>query len=768
LILRRGKVTEKTINRRAKVNLTVNSIKVLERRYLKKDKDGKVDETPEELFWRVAKVIASADKNYGATESETKKTTEGFYDMMANLEFMPNSPTLMNAGRPLGQLSACFVIPIEDTMESIFTAVKDTALIHKSGGGTGFSFSRLRPKNSPVASTSGVASGPISFMKVINSATEAVKQGGTRRGANMGILRVDHPNILEFICSKDDLKELTNFNVSVAVTDTFMKTVENDEYYDLIDPRTKEAYYLEEKPVQYKAKEIFNMIVEHAWRTGEPGMMFLDKMNEANPVRKVGLYESTNPCGEQPLLPYESCNLGSINLSKMLKVRDQGSVISDQTPPTTSMEVDWDKLEDTVKKAVHFLDNVIDANNHPLPQIKENTEANRKIGLGVMGWADMLVQLGIPYSSDEAVKLAEEVMGFIQEKSHRTSSEIGKKRGNFPNWDRSIYWEKRIPMRNSTVTTIAPAGTISIIAGCSSGIEPLFAISYIRTVMDNTKLVEVNPFFENEAKERGFYSEELMEKIAQKGLIQDFDEIPEDIRKVFVVSHDIAPEWHVRMQAGFQKYTDNAVSKTINLPNQATVGDVETAYRLADEVGCKGVTIDRDGSRDAQVLSTKSAGSIGKEKVAEEKIAPMERPATLSGITDKIKTGYGNLYVTINTLDGKPFEVFAQIGKSGYSTMADTEAICRLISLALRSGISVEQIIEQLIGIGGASPIYQEGGLVMSIPDAIAKVLNKHFGKNKGKNSFKDLYMEYCPDCGGKLEHDSGCLVCRLCGFSKC
>jgi ribonucleoside-diphosphate reductase alpha chain len=768
LILRRGKVTEKTMSKKAKMNLTINSIKVLERRYLKKDKDGKVDETPEELFWRVAKVIASADKSYGATESETKKTTEEFYEMMAKLEFMPNSPTLMNAGRPLGQLSACFVIPIEDTMESIFTAVKDTALIHKSGGGTGFSFSRLRPKNSPVASTSGVASGPISFMKVINAATEAVKQGGTRRGANMGILRVDHPDILDFICSKDDLKELTNFNVSVAVTDTFMKAVEKDEHYDLIDPRTGKEYYLNGNPVRFKAKEIFDLIVEHAWRTGEPGMMFLDKMNEGNPITKVGLYESTNPCGEQPLLPYESCNLGSINLSKMLKVSGQLPVVSDQSQPSPPMEVDWDKLEDTVKKAVHFLDNVIDANNHPLPQIKENTEANRKIGLGVMGWADMLVQLRIPYSSLEAVELAAQVMGFIKEKSHQTSSELAKTRGNFPNWEKSDYFKKKIPMRNSTVTTIAPAGTISIIAGCSSGIEPLFAISYIRTVMDNTKLVEVNPFFENEAKQKNFYSEELMEKIAQKGSIQEFDDIPEDVKKVFVVSHDIAPEWHVRMQGAFQKYTDNAVSKTINLPNQATVADVETAYRLAYELGCKGVTIYRDGSREAQVLSTKSAGSMGKEMVEEEKIAPMDRPASLTGITDKIKTGYGNLYVTINSLNGKPFEVFAQIGKSGYSTMADTEAICRLVSLALRSGISVEKIIEQLIGIGGASPIFQEGGLVMSIPDAIAKVLNRHFGKTKIQNSLKDIYLEYCPDCGGKLEHDSGCLVCRLCGFSKC
>jgi len=751
-------VSDAKITQSVKIELTPNSVKVLERRYLKRDSRGKVIETPEELFLRVAKVVAEPDKSYGATELEVERRVEEFYRMMAKLEFLPNSPTLMNAGRPLGQLSACFVIPIEDSMESIFDAVKNTALIHKSGGGTGFSFSRLRPRNSPVASTSGVASGPVSFMKVINAATEAVKQGGTRRGANMGVLRVDHPDILEFITSKDDLSELTNFNISVAITDSFMQAVENDGYYDLIDPRTGRIYIKDGKPIRYKAREIFDLIVEHAWRTGEPGVMFIDRMNQGNPIRKVGLIESTNPCGEQPLLPYESCNLGSINLSRMVRA------VVDSSDPTTMYrcEIDWDKLENTIKKAVHFLDNVIDANKYPLPEIEKNTKANRKIGLGVMGWADMLIQLKIPYDSHEAVKLAERVMGFIQERSHQTSSELAKKRGNFPNWEKSIYGEKQIPMRNSTVTTIAPAGTISIIAGCSSGIEPLFALSYVRTVMDNTKLMETNPFFEKEAKERGFYSQQLMEKIAQRGSIQGFGEIPDDVKKIYVTSHDVAPEWHVRHQAAFQKYTDNAVSKTINLPNQATVEDVENAYKLAYKLGCKGVTIYRDGSREAQVLS------IRKEKGAQGEIAPRERPVSLSGITEKIKTGYGNLYVTINTLDGKPFEVFAQIGKSGYSTLADTEAICRLISLALRSGIGVDKIIEQLIGIGGASPVFQEGGLIMSIPDAIAKVLKKHFGSEKNANQDKDLSLEFCPDCGTKLEHDSGCVVCSQCGFSKC
>ena len=751
-------MSDKKITDSVKIELTPNSMKVLERRYLMKDEKGKVIETPEEMLMRVARVVAEPDKNYGATESEVEKTVEEFYRMMAKLEFMPNSPTLMNAGRPLGQLSACFVIPIKDSMESIFTAVKNTALIHKSGGGTGFSFSRLRPRNSPVASTSGVASGPVSFMKVINSATEAVKQGGTRRGANMGVLRVDHPDILEFITCKDNLNELTNFNISVAITDSFMQPVENDLTYDLVDPRTNETYFKDGKPVRYKAREVFNLIVEHAWRTGEPGIMFLDRMNQGNPITKVGLYESTNPCGEQPLLPYESCNLGSINLSKMVRA------VVDSSDPTTMYrcEIDWDKLEITVKKAAHFLDNVIDANQYPLPEIEENTKANRKIGLGVMGWADMLIQLKIPYNSPEAVKLSERVMSFIEDKSHQTSSELAQKRGAFPNWEKSVYHEKQIPMRNSTVTSIAPAGTISIIAGCSSGIEPLFAISYIRTVMDNTKMVEINPFFQQEAQERGFYSDMLMEKITEKGSIHEFEEIPEDIKRIYVTSHDIAPEWHVRHQAAFQRYTDNAVSKTINLPNQATVEDVETAYRLAYQLGCKGVTIYRDGSRDEQVLATK------KEKIVEGGITPKDRPVTLSGFTDKIKTGYGNLYITINTFDGKPFEVFAQIGKSGYSTMADTEAICRLISLALRSGIGVDKIIEQLIGIGGASPVFQEGGLIMSIPDAIAKVLNKHFGKGPNVNHDRDLTLEFCPDCGAKVKHESGCIVCSQCGFSRC
>ncbi|HVP36408.1 MAG TPA: adenosylcobalamin-dependent ribonucleoside-diphosphate reductase, partial [Terriglobales bacterium] len=514
-------------------DLTPNSLKVLERRYLKKDDLGKIVESPEELFWRVALTIAQAEKIYGANDREIDRLAQEFYSLMSKLDFLPNSPTLMNAGRPLGQLSACFVIPIEDTMESIFDAVKNTALIHKSGGGTGFSFSRLRPKNSVVASTSGVASGPISFMKVINAATEAVKQGGTRRGANMGILRVDHPDILEFISCKDDLKELTNFNISVAATEEFMKKVEQDDYYELIDPRTEKPYFKDGQTVKYSAKEVFDRIVDHAWKSGEPGVIFLDRVNQSNPTPKIGRIESTNPCGEQPLLPYESCNLGSINLSKMVK-SDEGK-----------NSIDWDKLEKTIRVSVHFLDNVIDANKYPLPQIEEMTRANRKIGLGVMGWADLLLLLEIPYDSEQALELGSRVMDFVQKESHQYSSELAEKRGNFPNWEKSIFYDKKIPMRNSTVTTIAPAGTISIIAGCSSGIEPLYAISYVRTVMDQTRMIEVNPIFEKKAKELGFYSEELMEKIAEKGSIHDFSEVPEDLKVIYKTAHDVSPDWHV-------------------------------------------------------------------------------------------------------------------------------------------------------------------------------------------------------------------------------
>lgn len=751
------------------VQLTDNALKVLERRYLKKDRLGRVAEKPLELFRRVADAIARPDLDYGAADEEYKQTADKFFRAMTNLEFMPNSPTLMNAGRPLGQLSACFVLPVGDSMEEIFETIKHAALIHKSGGGTGFAFSRLRPRNSVVASTSGVASGPVSFMRVFNAATEAVKQGGTRRGANMGILRVDHPDIQEFISCKDDTTQITNFNISVAITDEFMRAAEHDESYMLCDPRTNRPYEIDGEAQTLDARKVFNKIIDNAWKTGEPGIVFLDRINELNPTKAIETIEATNPCGEQPLPAYDSCNLASLNLGRFV----QNPLPDDYHPRKNfAAGVDWDRLNDAVRMGVHFLDDVIDANKYPIPEIAAQTKSNRRIGLGVMGWADMLVQLGIAYGSEESMQLGEQLMERINTEGHMHSSELAKTRGKFPRWDGSVFAAEEVAMRNATVTTIAPTGTISILAGCASGIEPYFAISFVRNVMEGTKLVDVNPYFARIAKEREFYSEELMEKIAGAGSIKDFEEIPQDVRDIFLTCADITPEQHIRMQAAFQKHCDSAVSKTINLPHDATTEDVQTAYWLAYRSGCKGVTIYRDGSRPNQVLSTR------KEKDKDETApapAPAtaepvieERPDTLTGITEKIKTGYGNLYVTINTKNGRPFELFATIGKSGYSTMADTEAICRMISLMLRSNIPVRHIINQLQGIGGANPIFGRGEIISSIPDAIAKVLKQHFGNGMKKEVKQDIYSVQCPDCGGRLEHKEGCVLCPGCGFSKC
>jgi len=752
-----------------KLQLSENALKVLERRYLIKDNEGKPIETPSELFKRVALNIANADLHYGATDAQVEMTADQFYSAMTDLEFMPNSPTLMNAGRPLGQLSACFVLPVGDSMEEIFDTIKHAALIHKSGGGTGFSFSRLRPRNSNVASTSGVASGPVSFMKVFNSATEAVKQGGTRRGANMGILRVDHPDILEFISCKDDTTEITNFNISVALTDEFMRSVEEKRDYDLIDPRTNDVLKKDGEPQRLDATSVFEKIVEHAWKTGEPGIIFVDRMNASNPTKKIEMIEATNPCGEQPLPPYDSCNLASINIGRALV----DPLPVDYSPAEPEKGVDWNKLHELVKLGVHFLDNVIDQNRYPIREIENQTRASRRIGLGLMGWADMLAQLRVPYNSEAALALGEKVMEFINTKGHFHSSEMAKSRGKFPRWSHSTFSDEGVSMRNATITTVAPTGSISIIAGCSSGIEPYYAVSFVRNVMDGTKLIDANPVFEMIAKERGFYSTELMEKIAKSNSIKNMEEIPEDVRRVFDTAADVPPEMHVRMQAAFQKNCDTSISKTINFPQDASLDDVKTAYWLAFKIGCKGVTIYRDGSREDQVLSTGATKSSETGAPAEDvpkviyQPRVQERPDTLTGITEKIRTGYGNLYVTINYHEGYPFEVFAQIGKSGFSTMADTEAVCRLISLALRSGLNVDDIIEQLLGIGGASPVYQNGGVVMSIPDAIAKVLKKHFGNGKKRVNAQASY-DVCPDCGGRVQHDSGCVVCPSCGFSKC
>jgi ribonucleoside-diphosphate reductase alpha chain len=584
-----------------KPKLTENALTILSKRYLKKDKKGNVIETPEEMFRRVAQNVAEADRFYNPS-ADVKKTTDDFFDMMSSLEFLPNSPTLMNAGRELQQLAACFVLPVEDSLESIFEAVKNTAIIHQSGGGTGFSFSRLRPKNDIVSTTSGIASGPLSFMRVFNMATEVIKQGGARRGANMGVLKVDHPDILEFIGAKRVSHELTNFNLSVGITGDFMSSMEADGEYDLINPRTMERIG------KLRAKEVFERIVQSAWESGEPGVLFLDRINRDNPTPNLGEMECTNPCGEQPLLPYESCNLGSINLTKMVTRGHQSTrtpehqntklVAGDWCPG--ALEVDWEKLRDTVYKAVHFLDNVIDVSRYPLPQIEKMTKGNRKIGLGVMGFADLLIMLSIPYDSEDALKKAEEIIKFIREKAEEKSAELAKERGAYPNFQFLI---SNFQLRNATLITIAPTGTLSIIGGCSSGIEPLYAISYIRRALEDVKLLQVNPLFIEAAKEMEFYSEELMKQLQEGMPLAKIKGIPDDIRRFFVTAFDISPEWHVKMQAAFQKYTDNAVSKTINFPFDANVDDVRKAFLLAYKLGCKGLTIYRSGTREEQVLT---------------------------------------------------------------------------------------------------------------------------------------------------------------------
>ncbi len=759
------------------MNITENARTVLEKRYLIRDAQGKALETVPQLFQRVASAIAQADRNYDP-QADVEKTAQEFYDTMTDLRFLPNSPTLMNAGRELGQLSACFVLPVGDSMEEIFEAVKQAALIHKSGGGTGFSFSRLRPRGSVVNSTGGVASGPISFMKVFNTATEAVKQGGTRRGANMGILQVDHPDILDFISCKSDNNEINNFNISVAITEGFMQAVLAGEDYPLIDPRTKQEVG------RLNAREVYDKIVDAAWRNGEPGIVFIDRLNRDNVVPSQGRIESTNPCGEQPLLPYESCNLGSINLAQMVKGEKK-------------KEIDWDKLGQTVDTAVHFLDNVIDVNKYPIPEIDRVTKLTRKVGLGVMAFADLLMLLGVPYNSQEGVEIGQQIMGFIQRRAKEQSRRLAETRGAFPLFGESIYKDET-PIRNATVTTIAPTGTLSIIAGVSGGVEPVFAFAFIRNVMDGDELIEVNPLLRRRLEERGLYSDELMKKVIAQGSLQHIEEIPQDIKDVFVCAHDVSPQWHIRMQAAFQKHTDNAVSKTVNFPHSATREDVDKVYRLAYELGCKGVTIYRDGSRGSQVLNI---GKVSKEAKSDEapqaapspaqqqnRLEPRPRPAVTMGITEKVKIGCGNLYVTVNYDENGICEVFTNTGRHG-GCPSQSEATARLVSIALRSGIDVQTIIGQLKGIRCPSTIRQPGMKVTSCPDAIARAIEKVMRSQNGgqmpsavQEMERELNqgaqeeemdhsiagMRFCPECGASVVHEGGCVICRQCGYSKC
>jgi ribonucleoside-diphosphate reductase alpha chain len=819
-------------------DLNQNARTVLARRYLKKNEAGEPVEDPEEMFWRVASVLAAEDRKYGATDEEVEALARDFYALMTQRLFEPNSPTLMNAGRPLGQLSACFVLPVEDALTNgksgIYDTLRSMAQVHQSGGGTGFGFSRIRPSGDIVKSTTGVASGPVSFMSLYDSSTEVVKQGGTRRGANMGILRVDHPDILHFIDCKQDITKITNFNISVAVTDAFMAAVEKGEEYDLVSPRTGAV------EGRLDAREVFDKVVQNAWKTGEPGVFYIDRANHYNPVPHLGSYEATNPCGEQPLLPYDVCNLGSVNV---------GAFVRDDLPADAPWyeKIDWKEYRRVVRLSTHFLDNVIDANQYPLPEIDDLAKRIRRIGLGVMGFADLLIRVGVPYNTQEGVEVGRRIMEFLDEESKLESERLAEQRGPFPEWAQSIWGPDescaRAPngdrirperkLRNCNVTTVAPTGTISIIAGCSSGIEPLFAVAFMRN-QAGVLMPDVNEDFVKMAREGGWYSEELMTRIAEEGHIH-FPEVPEDVQKAFVTAHDITPEWHVRMQAGFQEYTDSAISKTTNFPHEATPEQVREIYELAYRLGCKGVTVYRDGSRDAAPLTTGKTAKAAAVKETEDALAKAQnqiealqaelagvrsrkpeqaaagrpqkrkRPEVLAGSTRKVNSPLGDVYITINEdAQHRPFEVFATLGKAGSIAMADIEAIGRMISLALRSGIPIQEIHAQLRGISSDRAVGFGANKVLSVPDAIAQAIELREREKEGIQQELipeastqteapyaqtqlepqaqedagppslggydpgETFIGVCPDCKSQLEFAEGCMKCHACGYSEC
>lgn len=755
---------------------TEQALKVLEERYLIKDNDLKPIETPEDMLWRVSWEMASAEARWGSKRKEVEETAREFYNLMVSKEFLPNSPTLMNAGTNNGlQYSACFVLPVEDSMEGIFDALKYQALIHKTGGGTGFSFTRLRESGSIVKTSSGIASGPVSFMKIFDAATNEVKQGGKRRGANMGILRVDHPDILEFIHCKET-GGITNFNISVAITDKFIDAYYKNEEYELVSPKTKNIV------ATLSARKVFDEIAQLAWKTGDPGLIFIDRVNQgtANPIPALGPIESTNPCGEQPLYPFDVCNLGSIFLTYFIKTDENGK-----------KDVDWEKLKGVTHQAVRFLDNVIEVNPFPLPEIRKVAFNIRRIGLGVGGWSDLLVGLGIPYDSQDAITLAEKVMKFVQDEALEASRKLAKSRGTFFLFPVSIY-RNDVPRRHSTVTTIAPTGTISIIAGASSGIEPMFAIAYQHVVHDehlDRKLSFVNPEFEKVARERGFWSEALMDKVAEKGVVRSISEIPDDVRRVFGTAHEVDIEWHIKTQAAFQKYTENAVSKTINLRHDATVEDVKKSYIEAWEGGCKGITIFRDGCKGEQVLNL---GLNKKEEIKEVEAAAsqiiLDRPMKVEGATYRIVTPLGSAFITVNQdQNGNPFEVFITIGKAGSEVAAMAEALGRMISTTLRFGNHkppierAREIVDQLKGIGGGRSVGFGPNKVRSLPDAVAKAISMHFGFNNTNHDEPSSRVEVaiendtkvvgdiCPSCGSPaMVYEEGCGKCHACGHSEC
>ncbi|MCC6382486.1 MAG: vitamin B12-dependent ribonucleotide reductase [Dehalococcoidia bacterium] len=777
--------------------LSENARVVMERRIMARNDQGDPLETPDECFRRVAHNLAEAELRFGGNESDRAAAEESFYQLMASLDFLPNSPTLVNAGRELQQLSACFVLPVPDSIDGIFEAIKHTAVIHKSGGGTGFAFSRLRPANDRVQSTMGVASGPVSFMKVFDAATEAIKQGGTRRGANMGILRVDHPDVDQFIAMKSDMTTLQNFNISVAVTDTFMAAVQADTDYDLVNPTSGQP------TGRRRARDVWDTLLANAWKNGDPGLVFIDRINasRANPVPRRGPVESTNPCGEQPLYPFDSCNLGSLNLARFT------------TGEPGHRTVDYDALGRVVRRSVHLLDNVIEMNHYPIPEIAETSHAIRRVGLGVMGWADMLVELRVAYNSEDALQLARDVMAFIQREADAASQQLAAVRGNFPDWPDSLYGphgaEGPRPMRNATRTTIAPTGTLSIVAGCSGGIEPLFALAFVRShYLDKndpsrrTELTEVNAQFEAVARDQGFYSEELMRFLAEGGHLAERPEVPQWAKDVFVTAHDITPDWHVRMQAAFQEHTDNAVSKTINFPNTATVDDVRLAYDLAYRSGCKGITIYRDGSRDLQVL--KFEGKSEAEKAVEaaqallaQHAGPTRRklPDERNSITHKFRVGEQEGYMTVGLFaDGSPGEVFINVNKQGSTVSGLMDTVAMLTSYALQYGVPLGELASKL-----KNTRFEPSGptsnkqipIATSIVDYVFRWLELKFEGNRAAvqpalipadqvapstgvdvatRSHDDAVASGvgCPDCGAVLFYGEGCLICRNCGYNKC
>jgi len=787
----------------SEVSWSEQALRVLRERYFLKDDNGNPIETVREMCWRVAWELSRAEVKFGKGRREVINLAREFYNLLASRNFLPNSPTLMNAGKSNGmQYNGCYVIPVGDSLIEIFDAVKWQAVIHQSGGGTGFSFSRLRPGGSRVKSSMGVASGPVSFLKVYNEATQQIKQGGTRRGANMGILRVDHPDIMQFIHCKED-GGITNFNISVAITDRFMQALAKDEEYNLVDPHTKKV------AGKLIARKVWDEIAEGAWKTGDPGLVFIDRINQtsANPIRAEGWeVESTNPCGEQPLYPFDACNLGSIFLKYFVK--DGGR------------QVDWEKLRETVHLSVRLMDNVIEMNPIPLPQISDTVRKIRRIGLGVGGWADMLTELGIPYDSVEALTLGEKIMKFINEEGHKASSKLAEERGAFPMFKQSIYAKDK-PIRNSTITTIAPTGSIGILADSSGGIEPLFAVAYRHVVKsENRELDFTNPFFEKVARERGFYSDEIMRKVIEHGTVRDIQEIPEDVRRIFGTAHEIHPDWHVKMQAAFQKYTDNAVSKTINLPNNASIEDIKRAYMLSWETGCRGITVFRDGCKGDQVLnlgvkdSKKDVVKLNGNGVIElPTIKP--RPLKVEGATYKIATPLGNAFITVNhDSDGNPFEVFIAIGKAGSEVAAMADALARVISTTLRFGNHLpaieraQELVDQLRGIGGSGSVGFGHERVRSLPDAVAKAMGMHFGLagyqrqkdvtsvtetpealtqltlgngngNAQNGQMKEVFIDnqnnlfkhrdFCPSCGeASLVFEEGCRKCYGCGYAEC